>query len=78
MNTVIKRCPSCPTIRARAEEIVSSLEKDLDIDVATQDGAKGEFTVLVDGVPLLQRDGETLPSVEEVEAAVQGAAPVGV
>jgi hypothetical protein len=41
--------------------------------VSVVDGQKGEFTVLVDGREVL-RKGEQLPGVEQVVAAVQGAA----
>ncbi|WP_020473645.1 hypothetical protein [Zavarzinella formosa] len=77
MITVIKRCPSCPVIQAHTDDILTALAEDFDIEAELQDGANGEFTVLVDDVPLLQRDIDTLPSTEEVEAAVSGAATCG-
>jgi hypothetical protein len=40
------------------------------------EGAKGEFTVLVDG-RVVARKAPTLPSVEEVVAAVRRAKPAG-
>jgi len=52
--------------------VAASLRKEPGLDVELIDGAKGEFTVLVDGREVL-RKGEALPSVEEVQAAVRNA-----
>jgi hypothetical protein len=46
--------------------------------VEVVDGNRGELSVLVDGVPLIQRTGDTLPNTEEVTAAVRSAIPAGV
>jgi len=77
-DVVIARCPVCPTIGSHAQQIVSALKNDIDMTVRVEDGAKGEFSVLVDGVPVLQRNGDSLPSAEEVEAAVMNTMPAGV
>jgi len=37
-------------------------------------GAKGEFTVLVDGQEVAKKEGDNLPPVESVVAAVKNAA----
>lgn len=42
-----------------------------------EDGEKGELSVFVDGVPVIQRTGD-LPNTEEVEGAVRNAVPAGV
>ena len=76
MKTVIQRCPICPTIRKHTDEIVSALERDMDVAATVEDGEPGEFSVFVDEVPMIRRDSDTLPSVEEVEAAVDNATPV--
>ncbi len=74
-NIVIRRCPVCNGIRKHAQEALATLEHDLGVDARIEDGAKGEFSVLVDGAPVLQRGGDSLPSMDEVEAAVANAAP---
>ncbi len=38
------------------------------------DGSRGEFTVLVDGKTVAQKQGDSLPPVEEVVATVKKAA----
>jgi len=73
---VIKRCPVCPEIRRHAEDVVTELSDDLGHKAKIEDGAKGEFRVLVDGVPVLQRNGDTRPTVLEVETAVEHAIAV--
>lgn len=73
-HITIKRCQTCLGIRDHAQEIVTALQHDLSItNVRVEDGVKGEFAVLVDGVPVIQRTGETLPSIDEVNAAVENA-----
>jgi hypothetical protein len=47
------------------------------VEVEVVDGSKGELSVFVDGVPLIQRGSDNLPSTEEVEAAVRNAVPAG-
>jgi hypothetical protein len=55
-------------------EIATALKSDLGIKrVRHEDGVRGEFAILVDGVPVIQRTGETLPSSDEVDAAVENA-----
>jgi hypothetical protein len=73
-NVIIRRCPSDPIIRRRAEEVSARLAQELGVRAQTVDGARGEFSVLVGDVPMIQRDGDSLPSAEEAEAAVQNAA----
>jgi hypothetical protein len=74
-NIVIKRCPVCESIGSRAQEVAAALKNDLGLDTHTKDGTNGEFSVLAGGVPVIQRTGEWLPSVDEVEAAVWNATP---
>jgi hypothetical protein len=52
--------------------VAASLRKEPGLEVQVIDGAKGEFTVSVDGREVV-RKGDTLPSVEEVLAAVRNA-----
>ncbi len=74
-NIIIKRCPVCESIGSRAQEIAAALKSHLGMNVHIKDGANGEFSVLAGGVPVIQRTGEGLPSVDEVEAAVCNATP---
>jgi hypothetical protein len=75
---VIKRCPYCPSIGSQAKGIAKALGNDLNVYTQIEDGVKGELSVFVDGVPVIQRTSDDLPSSDEVEAAVKNAAPVGV
>ncbi|MCE9567530.1 MAG: hypothetical protein K8U57_36485 [Planctomycetes bacterium] len=72
-QVTIKRCPSCSAIRIHTRKVAIALNSDLGVHVRVEDGVKSEFAVLVDGVPVIQRTGETLPSVDEVDAAVENA-----
>ncbi len=72
-QVTIKRCPSCAIIQSHTEKVVAALKDDLGRRVKILDGVPGEFAVLVDGVPVIQRTSETLPSVDEVDAAVENA-----
>jgi hypothetical protein len=74
-SIIIRRCPVCPNIGRRAEEVSAALADELGVPSQIVDGVKGEFSVLVDDVPMIQRDADSLPSVEEVEAAVRNAEP---
>jgi len=74
-DVVIKRCPVCPSIRSQVETIKSALQTDLHISPRVENGAKGELSVFVDGIPMIQRTGDDLPTSEEVEAAVRNAVP---
>lgn len=75
-DIVIKRCPVCPNIGKKAQEVVAALNDDMGTSARIEEGAKGEFSVLVDGIPVLQRNGDTLPTVFEVETAVNNAITV--
>jgi predicted Rdx family selenoprotein len=77
-NIAITRCPVCSSIRSRSQEVATALKTDLGLNSRIEDGVEGEFTVYVDRVPVIQRTRETLPSIDEVEAAVRNAIPVSV
>lgn len=77
-KVTIRRCPTCNSIRSHTDQIVAALRKEPGTRVEVVDGAKGEFTVQVDGRTVAQPYGESLPDVNEVLAAVKRAAPVGV
>lgn len=74
-DIVIKRCPESVLIGRRAEEIARALQDNLAARPRIEDGASGELSVFVDGVPMIQRTDDNLPSTDEVEAAVRNAAP---
>ncbi|HVJ80854.1 MAG TPA: hypothetical protein VNC50_07260 [Planctomycetia bacterium] len=70
----IKRCPECSRIGARADEIAAELREEMALDVDVIDGRKGEFTVLVDGDPVVRKQGDP-PSIEDALDAVRNAQP---
>jgi hypothetical protein len=76
-DIVIKRCPVCPSVRSRVEDITTALRDDLHVSARVADGAMGELSVFVDGVPVIQRAGDDLPTYDEVEAAVRNATAAG-
>ena len=55
--------------------MAAELRKEPGLQVEVVDGGKGEFTVLVDGKTVAQK-GDSMPSADEVLAAVRKAAPV--
>jgi hypothetical protein len=54
--------------------VADELRKQSGVEVQVVDGARGEFTVLVDGREVARKEG-SLPSVEAVVAAVEHAGP---
>jgi hypothetical protein len=53
--------------------VAEELQKEPGMDVQSVDGQKGEFTVLVDGREVARKEGDNLPPIEQVLAAVKGA-----
>lgn len=74
-DIVIRRCPYSPRIRSHATEVYSALLMDFNQSARIENGEKDEFSVLVDGTPAMFRSKSWLPSIEEVEAAIQSATP---
>ena len=70
-NVIIKHCPDSPEIACFAQEAADALGRNLGISAGLKDGAKGEFTVLVNGLPVIEESGDTLPTIEEVQTAVR-------
>lgn len=70
-QVTIHRCPVCPNIGGLTDSAVAELENEKDVQVQVVDGAKGEFTVEVDGRKVVAPKGEMLPTVDEVVHAVQ-------
>jgi hypothetical protein len=56
--------------------VAAALRSESGTEVEVVDGARGEFTVLVDGREVA-RKGDELPPVYKVIAAVRKAAPAG-
>jgi hypothetical protein len=52
------------------------LRQEPDTEVEVIDGQRGELTVLVDGHEVARKNGDSVPSVEEVKSAV-ARAPAG-
>jgi hypothetical protein len=71
---MIKRCPECPRIGARADEVAAELREEHALDVDIFDGRKGEFTILVDGDAVLRKQNDP-PSLEDAIDAVRSAQP---
>ncbi len=76
-KVTIRRCPTCNTIRGHTDQVVAALRKEPGTQVEVVDGAKGEFTVQVDGRTVSQLNGESIPDVNEVLAVVKRTAPAG-
>lgn len=77
MSTIIiRRCPASPAIDSHAHAVSLALLGGFGLRALIEDGNKDEFSVLVDGSIVLSRTESVLPSVEEVESAVQSASPV--
>ncbi len=73
-QVIIRRCPVCPNIGRLSNEVATTLKSAKDLDVKVVDGAKGEFTVEVDGREVSKLSGEMLPTVDEVISAVRAKA----
>src|SRR5262249_26068638 len=77
-QVTIRRCPVCHNIGNLTSSVTAALKNDQDTNVKVVDGAKGEFTVEVDGRPISKKPGETLPTVHEVIEGVHGKTRAGV
>lgn len=65
-NVTIHRCPTCSNIGNHADQLASELKKDSNVNVNVVDGAKGQFTVEVDGRSIDATSGASLRDVSEV------------
>lgn len=63
-------CPTCTTIAHCAQNAAAELRKIQGLEVELADGKQGQFTVLVDGQEVIQKDDQP-PSVNEVVTAVK-------
>jgi hypothetical protein len=70
-QVIIRRCPVCPNIGSLTDSVVAALKNEEDVQVQVVDGAKGEFTIEVDGRKVATPKGEMLPTTDEVVSAVQ-------
>ncbi|WP_029629907.1 hypothetical protein [Zavarzinella formosa] len=71
METVIMSSQECPMVCRYALDLATALGRNLQIHAVIQQGMKGEFGVYVNGASLFQRSTDDLPSIQEVEEAVQ-------
>ncbi|WP_157369705.1 hypothetical protein [Zavarzinella formosa] len=71
MNTVIRSSQECPMAHRYALDVAAALGRDLHVHAVIQNGDAGEFAIFVNDVLILRRSIDTLPSVQEVETAVQ-------
>src|SRR5262249_54841192 len=65
MLVTIRRCPTCPLLRAHAAALAWALKSRPGFATLLLDGAPSEFRVYVDGEPLADRK-EGLPSIHEL------------
>ncbi|MBN9518065.1 hypothetical protein J0H58_06030 [bacterium] len=73
MRTVtIRRCPVCPNIGSHSDQLAATLRADPDTTVNVVDGAKGEFTIEVDGRRIEGKSGDSLRDASELTAEVRG------
>lgn len=72
-NVTIHRCPVCDTIKDQANHLVADLKKDKDLNVKVVDGAKGEFTIDVDGRRIEGKSGDSARSTAELVSEIRGA-----
>ena len=71
-QVTIRRCSMCSNIGSLTNSVSAALKNDKDMKVQVVDGAKGEFTVEVDGRKVSGPTGDMLPTVDEVVHAVNG------
>jgi hypothetical protein len=75
-KVTIRHCPLCPSIDGLAKEAATAIRRVGGLEMEMEVGAPGEFTVLVDGQEVI-RNGDGLPSVVDVVAAVEGVVLIG-
>lgn len=71
-QVTIRRCPVCHNIGNLTNSVTAALRNEKDVRLQVVDGAKGEFTVEVDGRKVSTPTGEMLPTPDEVVNAVRG------
>ncbi|HZU34689.1 MAG TPA: hypothetical protein VFA18_02200 [Gemmataceae bacterium] len=57
--------------------MAADLKKEPGLDVQLINGNRGEFSVSVDGHTVAQKQGDAMPTTQEVLAAVRQTAPAG-
>jgi len=71
-NVTIHRCPVCDTIKGQANQLVTSLKNDRDLNVNVVDGTKGEFSIDVDGNRIEGKSGDSLRDTAELVSEIRG------
>lgn len=69
----IRRCPTCQQIGGVADQLTAALQTEQDVDISIEDGAKGEFTVMVDGRRVNTRENDQLRTADELAGELHGA-----
>jgi len=72
-NVTIRRCPTCQNIGSHTDQVAADLRKDSTVRVNVVDGAKGEFSVEVDGRAVNAKSGESLRDASDLAAEIRGA-----
>lgn len=74
-NVTIRRCPVCDTIKSRTDDLVTELQDDPELRVNVVDGAKGEFSVEVEGEPIVASSGDSPRDAAELAAEIRVRTP---
>jgi len=72
-NVTIHRCPVCDNIKAQTDQLVANLKSDQSLNVNVVDGARGEFTIEVDGNRIDGKSGDSLRDASELASEIRGA-----
>jgi hypothetical protein len=71
-NVTIRRCATCQNIGGHADQLAADLRNDPDVRVNVVDGARGEFSVEVDGRAVNAKNGESLRDASDLAAEIRG------
>lgn len=72
-NVTIRRCATCQNIGGHTDQVTAALKNDSDVKVNIVDGAKGEFSVEVDGRKINAKEGESLRDASDLATEIRGA-----
>jgi enoyl-CoA hydratase/carnithine racemase len=71
-NVTIRRCPTCSNIGSHTDQLAADLRNDPNVKVNVVDGAKGEFSVEVDGRKINGMSGESLRDASDLATEIRG------
>ena len=72
-NVTIHRCPVCDKIKGRTDDLVAEMRNDRELKVRVVDGAKGEFSVDVNGQRIDGKSGDSVRDASELASEIRGA-----